>query len=416
MPTPDASAFTRQQKYNAVGERGTTSNNGTKPVTHLTSYVPKVTGLSNFLPSFSNKVVSPLKVSFINTTQKPKKFQAIVPVSSSLFIVIGGVGTNTLLYSTDGNTFTGLGNTSFSGNVLAIVYSSTLKVWLAGGGGTNTLAYSPDGKTWTGLGNILATISGRGFAYSPTLNRWVAGGTGTNTLAYATDPTTVGGANGWTASSSGTSVFTNLCLSIAWSPTLNLFVGGGILSVVSQAVIAFSSDGIAWTPEDDTGSNGNGNSIFAGIGAQCSAIAAHPTSNLFLAGGGGSGNTHTLAFSTDGKTWTGLGKTIISFSVNTFAYSPTLNIWVAGGTGTNTLAYATDPTTVGGANGWTASSSGTSVFTNCLSIVWSPTFKGGAFIAGGTGTNTLAYSTNGTTWIPISISGITQVRAIGTTS
>ena len=414
MPTPDASAFTRQQKYNAVGERGTTSNNGTKPVTHLTSYVPKVTGLSNFLPSFSNKVVSPLKVSFINTTQKPKKFQAIVPVSSSLFIVIGGVGTNTLLYSTDGNTFTGLGNTSFSGNVLAIVYSSTLKVWLAGGGGTNTLAYSPDGKTWTGLGNILATISVRGFAYSPTLNRWVAGGTGTNTLAYATDPTTVGGANGWTASSSGTSVFTNLCLSIAWSPTLNLFVGGGILSVVSQAVIAFSSDGIAWTPEDDTGSNGNGNSIFAGIGAQCSAIAAHPTSNLFLAGGGGSGNTHTLAFSTDGKTWTGLGKTIISFSVNTFAYSPTLNIWVAGGTGTNTLAYATDPTTVGGANGWTGL--GTSVFTNCFSIVWSPTFKGGAFIAGGAGTNTLAYSTNGTTWIPISISGITQVRAIGTTS
>ena len=259
MPTPDASAFTRQQKYNAVGERGTTSNNGTKPVTHLTSYVPKVTGLSNFLPSFSNKVVSPLKVSFINTTQKPKKFQAIVPVSSSLFIVIGGVGTNTLLYSTDGNTFTGLGNTSFSGNVLAIVYSSTLKVWLAGGGGTNTLAYSPDGKTWTGLGNILATTSGRGFAYSPTLNRWVAGFVGTNTLAYATDPTTVGGANGWT----------------------------------------------------------------------------------------------------------GLG---------------------------------------------------TSVFTNCFSIVWSPTFKGGAFIAGGAGTNTLAYSTNGTTWIPISISGITQVRAIGTTS
>ena len=261
MPTPDASAFTRQQKYNAVGERGTTSNNGTKPVTHLTSYVPKVTGLSNFLPSFSNKVVSPLKVSFINTTQKPKKFQDIVPVSSSVFIVIGGAGTNTLLYSTDGNTFTGLGNTSFSSNVLAIVYSSTLKVWLAGGSGTNTLAYSPDGKTWTGL-----------------------------------------------------------------------------------------------------------------------------------------------------------GKTIISSSVYTFAYSPTLNRWVAGGTGTNTLAYATDPTTVGGANGWTASSSGTSVFTNCLSIVWSPTFKGGAFIAGGTGTNTLAYSTNGTTWIPISISGITQVRAIGTTS
>lgn len=59
MPTPDASAFTRQAKYNAILERGLGSNGTQKVITHLYQYVPRTTGLPDFLPSFSNKRVSP---------------------------------------------------------------------------------------------------------------------------------------------------------------------------------------------------------------------------------------------------------------------------------------------------------------------------------------------------------------------
>jgi len=59
MPTPDASAFTRQSKLNAINERGIGSNGSQKVITHLYQYVPRTTGLPDFLPSFTNKSVSP---------------------------------------------------------------------------------------------------------------------------------------------------------------------------------------------------------------------------------------------------------------------------------------------------------------------------------------------------------------------
>jgi hypothetical protein len=73
MPTPDASAFTTQKKYNALNERGKPVNNGIKPITHLYSYVPTGSGLPDFLPSFSNKVVSPKLASVINVSNRPVK-------------------------------------------------------------------------------------------------------------------------------------------------------------------------------------------------------------------------------------------------------------------------------------------------------------------------------------------------------
>jgi hypothetical protein len=59
MPTPDASAFTRWAKYNAIQERGISSNGSQKVITHLYQYVPRTTGLPDFLPSFTNKSVTP---------------------------------------------------------------------------------------------------------------------------------------------------------------------------------------------------------------------------------------------------------------------------------------------------------------------------------------------------------------------
>jgi len=74
MPTPDASAFTTQKKYNAIGERfNNAANQGVKPFSHLYMYVPKSTGLPDFLPSFQNKVVTPFTFTRVNTTQRPAK-------------------------------------------------------------------------------------------------------------------------------------------------------------------------------------------------------------------------------------------------------------------------------------------------------------------------------------------------------
>lgn len=63
MPTPDASAFTRQRKLRAVSAQSRTSNQ--KVVTHLYQYVPTTAGVTDFLPSFSNKFVTPLTGLFV---------------------------------------------------------------------------------------------------------------------------------------------------------------------------------------------------------------------------------------------------------------------------------------------------------------------------------------------------------------
>jgi hypothetical protein len=57
MPTPDASAFTRQSKLRAF--QGQTRDNNVKVLSHLYQPIIRTSGLTDFLPSFSNKVVAP---------------------------------------------------------------------------------------------------------------------------------------------------------------------------------------------------------------------------------------------------------------------------------------------------------------------------------------------------------------------
>ena len=56
MPTPDASAFTRQSKLRAFQSQ--TRDNNVKVLTHLYQPIIRTSGLTDFLPSFSNKVMS----------------------------------------------------------------------------------------------------------------------------------------------------------------------------------------------------------------------------------------------------------------------------------------------------------------------------------------------------------------------
>ena len=144
--------------------------------------------------------------------------------------------------------------------------------------------------------------------------------------------------------------------------------------------LAYSTDGIAWT--------GLGPIIFSN-GGQSIAYSAYQ--NRWVAGGNGNGTGNTLAYSTNGINWIGLGNSIFSAQTNAIVYSAKQDRWVASGQGTgNTLAYSSD-----GIN-WSG-------LTNIIfsSFGWGVSYseKLDKWVANGGGTtNTLAYSTNGITW------------------
>jgi hypothetical protein len=101
----------------------------------------------------------------------------------------------------------------------------------------------------------------------------------------------------------------------------------------------------------------------------------------------GSGTNNSIAYSTDGMAWTGLGKDVFSSVGNGVGYNPNGNQWVAVGSGTNSIAYSDNILT------WTGL--GTSIFTSRGNKVES---NGSRWVAVGQGTNSIAYSNNGIAW------------------
>jgi hypothetical protein len=115
----------------------------------------------------------------------------------------------------------------------------------------------------------------------------------------------------------------------------------------------------------------------------CRSIAR--SADLWIAGGEGSNNT--LAYSRDGKQWTGLGTSIFSTACHHVAYNGL--VWVAVGAGSaNSLAVSTDGLVWTGLGKTVFSTAGTSVDWN-----------GHQWLATGNGTsNTMAVSANGSAW------------------
>ena len=70
MPTPDASAFTRQNKLRAISAQARDGNQ--KVYTHLYQIVPTTSGLTDFLPSFTNKFVQPRTLSVLHAVSGVK--------------------------------------------------------------------------------------------------------------------------------------------------------------------------------------------------------------------------------------------------------------------------------------------------------------------------------------------------------
>jgi hypothetical protein len=293
--------------------------------------------------------------------------------------MLAGLANNTtgqIIYSLDGaNWNVDISGTIFNGDnksCNSIAWNGTL--WIAGGvGSTYTMAKSSDGLYWTPTGldvsnNNLLPVCNR-VAWSNVGTTWLAGASSTNKIIYSSNGTT------WNNATSANTLLTS-CKTFANSNTIIL--AGGTSSTTGR--ILSSTNGITWTKTSEN--------LFS---ASCNTIAWN--GSLFVAGGNG---TNTLINSTDGNNWSASinGNTIFS-QVNTVAWNN--SIWLAGGVplsgGISTIAYSTDGLT------WTPGGlniDGEPIFTtSCNSIAW----NNSVWIAGGIGGSTqLYYSLDGITW------------------
>jgi hypothetical protein len=371
-----------------------------------------------------------------------------VAFGNSYWVAVGANTTNTLVYASNptsigGTGWVGLGTSILTGNAFAITYGGSY--WVAVGNmtsATNSIAYASDpttvgGSGWVNLTNSKNITGANSYSiiYVSTLSKFYLGGTSssvTTGFLSASNPTTIGG-SGWVilgtvnntsaiggcyavayssilnrwvlggpstygyvlaySSNPGnyqltgaatTSLFSSYANTVVYSPTQNIWVAGGVSSPNS---LAYSTDGITWT--------GLGVSLFSGVNG----IAYSPNQNIWVAVGY---STNTVAYATDpttigGSGWVGLGTSLFSSTGYSVAYSSSQNLWVAVGQGTNKILYATDPTTIGG-NGWTNSTTGTNLFSSVArGIGYSPTLNRWVSVGNGTA-NKVGYSNDGINW------------------
>ena len=234
--------------------------------------------------------------------------------------------------------------------------------------------------------------------------KWVAAGNGcTHSLAFSDD-----GGMTWSGVT-GKSIFSVEARDVAWNGQMWVAVGRG-----AAFSTAYSYDGVTWMgPVDASGTPINVFSLdIAGPTAATSDISGGgnhviwtgkmwvATGTRTLITGSSPAAYYTIAYSTDGKTWTGVPDSgTVSTGFDIYAHGVAWNgrNYIATGRGTqNTLVYFTD---VSGATTGAVTASwqglGNSVFS-----VWGRGITWGAkrWMATGRGTNTVAYSINGQNW------------------
>jgi hypothetical protein len=195
---------------------------------------------------------------------------------------------------------------------------------------------------------------------------YVAVGDTTNTFATSS--------NGTVWSGGGSAIITTQARRVTYGNGTYVAVGTGGNSIAS------SIDGITWTGRSTNAIGGSGYGIAYGNG-------------IWVAlGFGGGGFASCIATSTDLITWTPRSATVFTTGGNGYGAAYANGLWVAGGTlatGSNTLATSID-------NGSTWTGLGSTVFdNNCRNVVYANELW---VAVGGITGNTIASSTNGTTW------------------
>jgi len=314
--------------------------------------------------------------------------------NGSIWVAVGSGTTNTIAYSSDGINWTGSNNSLgiFSNGGNGIAWNGS--IWVAVGNGTNSIAYSSDGINWTGSNNSTTIFSSYGsdIAWNGTI--WVAVGGGTNSMAYSPD-----GVN-WTASNNSTNIFGNYSTGISWNGSLWSAVGS---SSSANNAIAYSSDGANWIGANNI-NGGNSTTIFSyGSGIGSTVLVPYTVTSpkpvivalSYATSTGSSTISSTIYYSNDGMNWSpayGINSsnnsgTIFSSSGTGVAWNGSM--WVAVGSGTNTIAYSI--------NGqyWYPSNNSINIFSSYgQAVAW----NGSMWVAVGSGTNTIAYSPDGINW------------------
>lgn len=281
-----------------------------------------------------------------------------------------GEGTNSIAYSLDGVSWTGLGTSIFTVGT-SVAWSGSL--WVATGSNTNTLAYSADGSNWTGLGTSVFSQVGTSVAWG---GRWVATGQGDNTLAYSADGLS------WTGLS--TTVFQQAGTTVAWNGSQWL---AGSSDTVNK--FAVSVNGSNWT--------GITESVLSNVNA-----VSYAASNWIATGEG----SNTLAYSANGSNWTGVTASTIFRTGYALANSEPISPPVSSNipvfvTGSSANMYVTNDSVT-----W---STVTTPFTDTINtMIWT----GKLWVAGGPGSPQLAYSADGTNWTGVTLTIMNAVYGL----
>ena len=327
------------------------------------------------------------------------------PTFTTRLYVAVGTGGNVLAISQDGINWAGKSTNLFTnGNN---VYSNG-SIWIALGETTNSIAYSYDGILWTGLGTSTFTTRGNNAFFAN--NLWIAVGQGGNSVASSTNGIT------WRAVASGTTALSTSASGITYDNNLWIAVGAGTHS------LATSVDGSgSWTGRGQVLLNGSAvvggatyaeptvtTPLYVAVGQTGNTLAVstdginwvghylgiYSTAGYDVVNNGstwvsaGSGTLNSLATSTNGLTWTGLGKTVFTTQANKLFWNGSL--WMAVGSGGNSIAYSSDGTS------WTGVSAANSQLTTGVNGI---AFGNNTWIAVGAGTNSISTSTDsGVTW------------------
>jgi hypothetical protein len=293
------------------------------------------------------------------------------------WIAVGSNGYVTGLYSYDGgNWLTSSLITILDIAGYAIAWSDQQSLWVAGGqGSVNNIATSSDGLNWVAR-TIPITGYVRGVVYSPQRAIWVAVGTGGAHIAYSSDGAT------WTTGAVFVSSY--IAQHVSWAAEAGLFLvsfadGGAVTST------ARSYDGVSWM-------------FYANVFQPQSFVTGSVwnSTQWYVTGLGAS---DTLATSSDGVTFTGHGKSVMStISYGACVSTDLKKVFVVGaGSGGSIASIANDGTTtrMDTPNLFSAQRC-YARYTSIPSIASPPipTYASD-FVSTGQGTTTLAYSLDG---------------------
>ena len=322
------------------------------------------------------------------------------------WVVVGG-GTNDVVYSSDGVTWKAATAPSIFSTAEFVAVGkdgSGNRRWIAAGGGNNTIAVSSDGIAWSGIGSPGPTTEGSCVSYTEDASGnplWLSGGRDPNPVfgsIYASSNGT-----SWTRRTSGTFLQHGGAVNGVFEIARGEDGSGNPLWVATGANrIGTSTDSITWTM----------NSYQFSIQARTVAYGEDGSGNgLWVVGGYDS--TNSIATSSNGTTYTGRGKPVITTVVNCVTWGEDGSgngLWVAGGGSSGDVLMKSSD----GIN-WTAITfSGFNGGVNF--IAWNGSLWVAVGEGSGTGNESIATSSDGTNWTSIAGSSTLMATAYGVAS